>query len=230
MEGPATWRRHQVVDFEWQMIWRVIYIPLKWTMDYHSDLNIITLNLCMVMILLTIGPDTDFWLIPRWSVVRTPYWPDLTWDDRKIWIRKSLNSNFANVQIDLDNLAQVLGSTSIQVGSKSGQTNSSNTTLPDDEISAAKNDCSGHTHCSASPTVSPLPDHSASHESSLPVFNVVTPPPKVPSMTSSVNSSPIGLQNRNSLTIGSDDYYWSPGKINLKNFRRNINSHGIVFV
>ena len=27
----------------------------------------------------------------------------------------SLNSNFANVQIDLDNLAQVLGSTSIQV-------------------------------------------------------------------------------------------------------------------
>ena len=131
------------------------------------------------------------------------------------WIRISLNSNFANVQIDLDNLAQVLGSTSIQVGSKSGQTNSSNTTsLPDDNrdceiaISAAKNNCSGHTHCSASPTVSPLPDQTASHDSSLPVFNVVTPPPKVPSMTSSVNSSPIGLQNRNSLTIGSDDYYW----------------------
>ena len=146
------------------------------------------------------------------------------------WIRKSLNSNFANVQIDLDNLAQVLGSTSIQVGSKSGQTNtSSNTTqLPDDDRdcenfannnSAAKNNnnnCSGHTHCSASPSVSPLPDHhtasthdSSRHDSSLPVFNVVTPPPKVPSMTSSVNSSPIGLQNRNSLTIGSDDYYWS---------------------
>lgn len=129
----------------------------------------------------------------------------------------SLNSNFANVQIDLDNLAQVLGSTSIQVGSKSNnKTNSSNTTLPDDrdcEIAipaAAKNNCSGHTHCSASPTtLSPtLPGHLASHETpSLPVFNVVTPPPKVPSMTSSVHSSPIGLQNRNSLTIGSDDYY-----------------------
>ena len=32
-----------------------------------------------------------------------------------IYYKNSLNSNFANVQIDLDNLAQVLGSTSIQV-------------------------------------------------------------------------------------------------------------------
>ena len=152
------------------------------------------------------------------------FWPE-TWPQMTLkifWIRISLNSNFANVQIDLDNLAQVLGSTSIQVGSKSGQINSSNTTsLPDDNrdceiaISAAKNNCSGHTHCSASPTVSPLPDQTASHDSSLPVFNVVTPPPKVPSMTSSVNSSPIGLQNRNSLTIGSDDYYWFGRPIRL---------------
>ena len=147
--------------------------------------------------------------------------------------KKSLNSNFANVQIDLDNLAQVLGSTSIQVGSKSGQTsghtpsqNSSKTMLPDDDrdcesaISAAKNDC--HTHCSASPTVSPLPDHSSD---SLPVFNVVTPPPKVPSMTSSVNSSPIGLQNRNSLTIGSDDYYW-PVRWTLQKIRQKIKLPG----
>ena len=153
--------------------------------------------------------------------------------NKTFWILKSLNSNFANVQIDLDNLAQVLGSTSIQVGSKSGQTNSSNTMLPDDRdceiaISAANNNCSGHTHCSASPTVSPLPDHTASHDSSLPVFNVVTPPPKVPSMTSSVNSSPIGLQNRNSLTIGSDDYYWfgrsslgSPDSVEIKKFPQN---------
>lgn len=98
----------------------------------------------------------------------------------------SLNSNFANVQIDLDNLAQVLGSTSIQVGSKSG--------CQESEPVISEEKCDENLE-------------KESNQNQKNPFNPFVTPPNLPSMTSSVNSSPVALQNRNSLTIGSDDYY-----------------------